>query len=42
MSIVDAKPPGAGKVWPAIAAMTLSVSVLLALATAWAHMWMPM
>src|SRR6188768_1828012 len=41
-SIVEVKPPGAGKVWPAIAAITLSVSVLLAFSTACFHMWMPM
>ena len=41
-SIFDVKPLGALKVWPAIAAMTLSVSVLLAFSTACAHMWMPM
>ncbi len=36
------KPPGALKVWPAIAAITLSVSVHLAFSTACFHMWMPM
>src|SRR2546423_11015218 len=41
-SIVDVKPPGARKVWPAIAAITLSVSVLSAFSTASFHMWMPM
>ena len=34
-------PDGAVKVWPAMAAMTLSVSVLLALVTACAHMRKP-
>jgi hypothetical protein len=34
-------PPGALKVWPAMAAMTLSVSVLLAFSTACPHV-MPM
>src|SRR3954470_2451254 len=42
MSIVAVKPEGALKVWPAIAAMTLSVSVDLAFSTACAHMWTPM
>src|SRR5450432_3464296 len=40
-SILIVKPSGAANVCPAIAAITLSVSVLLALATACAHMWMP-
>ncbi len=40
--MVDMKPPGAWKVWPAIAATTLSVSVLFAFSTACFHMWMPM
>ena len=41
-SILTVKPSGAAKVWPAMAAMTLSVSVLLAFSTACFHMWMPM
>src|SRR5574337_687524 len=41
LSMVRVKPEGALKVWPAMAAMTLSVSVDLAFSTAWAHMWMP-
>ena len=35
-------PDGAVKVWPAMAAITLSVSVDLAFSTACFHMWMPM
>ena len=42
MSISATKPEGALNFWPAIAAITLSVSVDLALATAWAHMCTPM
>src|SRR5574343_1799473 len=41
-SIFTSMPDGALKVWPAMAAMTLSVSVDLAFSTACAHMWMPM
>ena len=37
-----AVPDGALKVCPAMAAMTLSLSVDLAFSTACAHMWMPM
>src|SRR4051812_1466020 len=41
-SIVITKPSGPLKVWPAIAAIPLSVSVLLAFSTACAHMCTPM
>jgi hypothetical protein len=41
-SIVIVKPSGALKLWPAMAAITLSVSVLPAFSTACAHMCMPM
>src|SRR6187399_707862 len=40
-SIFDVMPEGAAKVWPAIAATTLSVSVDFAFSTACFHMWMP-
>jgi hypothetical protein len=40
-SILIVKPSGAANVWPFTAAITLSVSVDLAFATACAHMWMP-
>jgi hypothetical protein len=39
---LSVKPLGALKVWPAMAAITLSVSVDLAFSTACFHMWMPM
>src|SRR5258706_11999646 len=41
-SMVEVMPEGAVKVWPAIAAITLSVSKLFAFSTACFHMWMPM
>src|SRR5512140_1010351 len=41
-SIIDVMPLGALKVWPAMAAITLSVSVLPAFFTACAHMFTPM
>ena len=41
-SILETMPDGALKVWPAIAAITLSVSVDLAFSTACFHMLMPM
>src|SRR5437764_11389976 len=41
-SICAVNPEGALKVWPAIAAITLSVSVDLAFSTACAHMCTPM
>src|SRR5215510_6049719 len=40
-SIFETMPEGALKVWPAMAAITLSVSVLLAFSTACFHMLMP-
>src|SRR5690606_38749049 len=41
-SIFATKPDGASKVWPAIASITLSTSVVPAFSTACFHMWSPM
>src|SRR6185369_13836321 len=41
-SILAVKPDGALKVWPAMAAITLSTSVDLAFSTACFHMYTPM